>query len=204
MCDALFDLPFWICLTNFIQLDFQLRQSSQQNLLTRKFVVFKLRCESFLCYNKLPTVETSLLTQIIFYLHAMPNLVMNIFLSSLSELWASHLPCLRSSTFPFQCYTRKPLLQKLTSDMRLCEGPSTRKIFAVMTFSAWCIPCCHLQRIPIVPAFSINCESRVSSLVICLEHLLSRIYITVSSFYMLCITNRLSFLVPSLAWVQMG
>ena len=50
------------CLTNFIQLDFQLRQSSQQNLLTREFVVFKLRCKSFLCCNKLPTVETSLLT----------------------------------------------------------------------------------------------------------------------------------------------
>ena len=56
----------------------------------------------------------------------------------------------------------------------------------------------------LVPSFSINCDSRASSLVICLEHLLSRIHITVSSFYMLCITNRLSFLVPSLAWGPNG
>ena len=140
MCDAFFDFPFLTCPTNFIQLDFQLRQSSQQNLLTREFVVFKLRYESFLCCNRLPTVEASMLTQIVFYLLAMPKLVTNIFISHLSVKWASYLPCLRSSTFPFQCYTRKPLLQKLTSNLRLCEGQSTRKTFPVMTFPAWCIP----------------------------------------------------------------
>ena len=204
MCDTLFDFPFLTCLTNFIQLDFQLRQSSHQNMLTREFVVFKLRYESFLCCNRLPTVEASLLTQIVFYLLTMSKLVTNIFLShfQLSELliflvWDQ-------PHFLFKAIPENPYYRSWLVIWDCAKVHPQERYFQWWHFQLDVFLVVIFKEYQLFSAFSINCDSRASSLVICLEHLLSIIHITISSFYMLCITNRLSFLVPNLAWVQMG
>ena len=119
---------FWHASLTSFRFNFQLRQSSQQNLLTREFVVFKLRYESFLCCNRLSTVETSLLTQIVFYLLVMPKLVTNIFISHFQCVvsFSSSLSEIKHISFS-NAIPRKPLLQKLTSNLRLCEGSVHKK-----------------------------------------------------------------------------